>query len=224
METLVKAAPQAVPVILKNLEPYRQEVSPRLREIAEDKDLTTAERTRVSLALLPDDRGQLNDLYDQLQECTVDEFPLIRDALQPYKASLLERLRQSLKNERGNVKTLARFHAGMALAAYAPEDNIWSDAAYADFLAEQLLTSNPDYQRDLREFLKPISKRLLEPLEQRFHEASERSVQEAAANALVDFAGDDPARLARMASEATTGQHKLLYPSLEKPETIHLGG
>src|SRR5262249_20298361 len=68
-DTLLDAAPSAVPVILDNLQPYRQELLPRLRAVRARPEPTgrtqaarrvwQQHRTRAALALLPDDPGQV---------------------------------------------------------------------------------------------------------------------------------------------------------------------
>ena len=93
-------------------------------------------------------------MSQRLLDCSVDEFPVIRNRLQPYNASLLANLWTDFRNPK--LPDEARFHAGMALTAYAAESPDWNDAD-ADFLTRQLLVSNPDDQRKLRSYLHPCA-------------------------------------------------------------------
>src|SRR5262249_36539857 len=99
-DTLLDAAPSAVPVILNNLEPYRQELLPRLRDVRsrpEPAGQTEAarriwqqHRTRAALALLPDDPDQVPFLRQRLldEEVEPEEALLIRGRLQAHGARL----------------------------------------------------------------------------------------------------------------------------------------
>jgi hypothetical protein len=188
---------------------------------------------RRALAQLPVDPGQAAYLHERLLDARLDpafdDFSVIRNALQPPSAPLVAGLWGTLRD----VERAAddRFRAGLALAKYdqtsqkagVSDEPGFSNAGWTDadaaFLAGQLVTANPDYQRSLRAFLSPIGQRLLIPLEITFHDATARdTVREAAANALAEFAADEPDRLARLASEATPEQHRILYPVLTGTE------
>ncbi|HEV3022909.1 MAG TPA: formylglycine-generating enzyme family protein, partial [Pirellulales bacterium] len=105
-----------------------------------------------------------------------------------------------------------RFHAGLALAAYAAASPQWTPDDDA-FLVEQLLAANPEHQPRLREYLRPLDKRLLGNLERLFADPMATvSHQLGAANALAGFAAQDTLRLARLLSAGTPGQYEILYP------------
>ncbi len=166
---------------------------------------------RASLACLPE---QVDYLSQRLLDCSVDEFPVIRNRVQPYNASLLANLWTDFRNPK--LPDEARFHAGMALAAYAAESPDWNDAD-ADYLTRQLLVSNPDDQRKLRSYLHPLRQRLLPPLEKIY---TDPTLGQAAAAAWVDYAPEDAARLARLASESSPGQYLLLYAALTRDGSL----
>ena len=111
--------------------------------LATDASVDPELRLRASLACLPE---QVDYLSQRLLDCSVDEFPVIRNRVQPYNASLLANLWTDFRNPK--LPDEARFHAGMALTAYAAESPDWNDAD-ADYLTRQLLVSNPDVQRKL---------------------------------------------------------------------------
>src|SRR5262245_25498989 len=76
VDALLNATPKAVPTILDGLEPYREQIRPRLREVsqqAEPRNATAAarklwqqHRTRAALGLLPDNAEQLAFLRERL--------------------------------------------------------------------------------------------------------------------------------------------------------------
>ncbi len=138
---------------------------------------------------------------------------MIRNSLEPYKSEFTAALWKTLHDTAEDPEH--RFRAGMALAEYtSPDAGQWTDLD-ADFLAGHLLDSNPDDQPALRGYLAPIGARLVRPLEVKFRDPSAReSVRQAAANALVDVARADVARLASLASEATPAQYRILFPAI----------
>jgi serine/threonine-protein kinase len=91
VDALLNATPKAVPNILDGLEPYREQVRPRLRAVrgqAEPQGATEAtrklwqqHRTRAALALLPEDAAQLPYLRERLlaEETEPEEALLLRD-------------------------------------------------------------------------------------------------------------------------------------------------
>jgi formylglycine-generating enzyme required for sulfatase activity len=71
---------------------------------------------------------------------------------------------------------------------------------------------DPDHQPQLRDYLRPIQRRLLADLERLFADATSESRQLGAVNALADYAANDTPLLARLLAAATPGQFEVLYP------------
>ena len=196
----------------ESLPPYRHWANSLLRQAANAEDTSEEQRLNASLALIPVDATQLGYLSRRLIDCSIEQFPVVRDYLSPHRKTLDAELwrvfRDAAQPER------ARFRAGMALASFSADAPAWNNAD-ADFLAGQLLASNPDNQRDLRSYLVPIGGQLLRPLEVRFKDAKVRdTAHEEAANALADYAAHDPVLLAQLASEATAEQYRIIFPRL----------
>ncbi|MBN1853601.1 MAG: serine/threonine-protein kinase, partial [Pirellulales bacterium] len=214
---LVQAIQSATPaqlekLVVEDLPSYRRWADPVLRQKLQNAESDPSVKLKLSLAMLPVDSTQLSYLHPRLLDCSVEEFPVIRNSLRSHKAKLVGKLWTTLR--KNTERPECRFHAGMALADYARNAKEWAETD-TDFLVSQLLNSNPDYQRDLRGYLTPISPKLLTPLEAKFRDSSERdSIREAAASALANFAADDPVRLAMLASEATPTQYRILFPLL----------
>ena len=213
IDLLCNAEPAAIPLILENLRPFRGEVLPRLRAVRARGDLRPEEQLRLDLALLDDDPARLTGLVEALLSCKHDDFPVLRDRLQPYVASFADRLWQALHDER--AETAVRFRAGLALAEFQPDSDCWT-ADDGVFLARTLLTKGVDRQRELRTDLQPIGPKLLDELFRAFQDpASSSEVRSAATAALATWAGERPQLLAAAASQADAEQFAVLLPALQ---------
>jgi serine/threonine protein kinase/formylglycine-generating enzyme required for sulfatase activity len=196
------------------LEPLRSDTDPQLLAIARDRNEDPTHRLKAYLALSTIDPEQIEYLSWRLLDCSLREFPLIRDKLRPFGPGLAVSLFETLRDP--GQPLAARFRAGLALASYSPGDQAWADADFA-FLAKEMLTAGRDDQRDVREYLRPLGARLLTPLEAAFHDDKARTASRlAAADALADLAHEDGPRLARLASEATAEQYVPLRLALAR--------
>jgi hypothetical protein len=71
----------SVPKIIREYSPYREWAVPRLRTMIDENPETDRLHLHASLALLPDDSGQKDYLYDRMMMANPDEFDVIREAL-----------------------------------------------------------------------------------------------------------------------------------------------
>jgi hypothetical protein len=79
------------------------------------------------------------------------------------------------------------------------------------------MSINTDYQATLRGYLRPIAPSLIAPLEKRFDNLQQREFEQVnAANALADFAGSDPVKLAALLSRATADQYPIVYDRFQQ--------
>jgi serine/threonine protein kinase/formylglycine-generating enzyme required for sulfatase activity len=211
VQTLAAADAAEVPRLLEDLGPYRDWADPMLYRLADDDKAAAGARLRAAIALADDDR-LAGFLAWRLLDCSAREFPAVRDALGSRQEALAPSWLETLRDPRRPAR--ARFHAGMALAHFAPDQTPWSDDDLG-FLATQLLQASRDDQRDLRAALRPLAGGLLPVLEARFAAPRTRtSFRLAAADALADLGRDDPALLARLVSEATPEQYDVLLDAL----------
>jgi serine/threonine protein kinase/formylglycine-generating enzyme required for sulfatase activity len=199
-------------IVQDDLPRYRRWADPQLHALA-DRDTTLPnKRLRASLALLDVDGRQLDYLGPHLLDCSLDEFPVMWAALKKDAGRCAPFLWQALHDPQRPDEQ--RFHAGLALADGLPDAGGWTGAD-AEFLTGQLLRSKRDLQPGLRDFLRPVRRRLLGPLQRVFGDPRARpDLRIAAADALADFARDQPALLARLASEATAEQYDVLRQAL----------
>ncbi len=217
VQSLLKADLAEVPRLLEEMKTYRGWTERRLKRLARvQNQLKEAAHLRLSLALLDSEpQTELPYLRQRLLYCSIPELVLLCASLETFKDELIPPLQEILHS---SEQLTARFHAGLALARYAPEEVEWTDAELG-FLTAQLLDASRDDQRDIRSFLKPLRQLLLAPLEAAFRDEKARTtVRLAAADALADLAGDDPELLARLASEATLEQFDSLRSRLVHPD------
>ncbi len=110
--------------ILEDFEPFPTEILPLLREKLEDPATDPKRRLRASLALLKNDRSQVEFLKQQLLTASVDEFTVIRESLLDERTELVEDLWREI--EEGDPGSTRSLRAAMALAAYAPPTDVAS--------------------------------------------------------------------------------------------------
>ncbi len=171
-----------------------------------------AAQLHARLALVSRDRALVEPLLEELLTNKVVYVGPIRQQLRPYAGELTEKLRAILRDEKAEANR--RFRAAVALADYVPESEAasWSEQDLK-FVAEQLVSSNAEFQPLLRDALRPIRARLLGDLERIFADAKATVAQQlSAANAFADYAASDIPKLSQLLAVATPEQYAVLYP------------
>ncbi|HVS37256.1 MAG TPA: SUMF1/EgtB/PvdO family nonheme iron enzyme [Gemmataceae bacterium] len=217
VEQLGSAGPEAVKPILDALARDRDAVRPRLRELwadASDDPQRRIRRMRAGLALYGEDPSLRDELAHWMLEAPDPrEVLLVRDVLAPHGADLAEWLWSKAEDATGNAEV--RFRALAALAAFAPTDPRWDQAAPA--AVEQLLKADPLQLGVWQEALQPVRERLNDPLVKVFRDPNAApSDRRTAAAVLAEYDGDHPAALANLACDADAEQFALLRPPLDK--------
>jgi formylglycine-generating enzyme required for sulfatase activity len=214
IQALLEASPQAVPGILAGLEPYRDDVLPRLRQLwdQEDRREMRPRLIRVGLALLPVDADAVKGrLYPwMLQASDPQVVLLVRDALRPYRAEFRKDLWKQVDERRTPPEQ--RFRALVALAAFDVDNGRWEQQGAA--VLEQLLRANPLHLPAWVEGLRPVRRVLLGPLTEAFRGRAPAAHQEVVASLLADYAADQPGLLADLALDADARQYALLLSRL----------
>ncbi len=135
--SLMNAETAQVPGIVREMDAVRYWADPLLHTEFENAPADSAAKLHLSLALLPVDGRQIDYLTTQLPVCTLDDFPVIRDALFPHRDRVSESLWQFVLNDENTAAE--RFQAAAALAEFATDDKRWQEIA--PFVARHL-TSN----------------------------------------------------------------------------------
>jgi eukaryotic-like serine/threonine-protein kinase len=206
----------------EELPPYQGWAAPWLRQVADDETRSPDERLRASVALVPAEVGQVSYLRQRLLDCPLDIFPVVRNRLAPHRDDLADDLWKVFRDRQQTAD--ARFRAGMALAAYRPEQSAWTKSD-REYLADALVRAGPDAQREVRDCLRPMAAGLIPPLRALFgDEHLADGARVAAAVALADYAADQPELLAELTAEATATQYRPLFSALtrkaEERETV----
>jgi formylglycine-generating enzyme required for sulfatase activity/tRNA A-37 threonylcarbamoyl transferase component Bud32 len=214
-QRLLESATEDVPPIISELEPYRRWADPRLKAALENAEASKDARAQLhaSLALFPVDPTQLEYLDERLLSATADELPTIRDALREHREELAQRLWAVL--ETADEEPDRRFRAACALATYDPTRNRW--AQVDDVVADRLVMQSAPAVTKWIDCLRPIGKELVAPLSDIFRVQDEQLAPQRlrSAQALAEFAADDPELLADLLMDADQERFAMLYPALE---------
>jgi ABC-type dipeptide/oligopeptide/nickel transport system ATPase component len=132
VQRVLNVSTPKVPDIIDQMSGHRLWSDPLLRKAYNEAADNSTPKLHASLALLPVDSGQVDYLYGRLLEAdSQHEFPVIREALAPYKEGLLDRLWPVVaKPEKG--KEAQRLRAAAALAKYDPDSNRWGSQVHAE--------------------------------------------------------------------------------------------
>jgi eukaryotic-like serine/threonine-protein kinase len=212
---LVSAEPNQLPAIIKELDANPSVAATFLSPLLSTNAITVDEKRaqlHARLALISRDRALIEPLLEELLTNKVVYVGPIRRLLRPYAGELTEKLRAILRDEK--AEALRRFRAAVALVDYVPESEAgsWTEQDLK-FVAEQLVSSNAEFQPLLRDALRPIRARLLGDLEAMFTDARTTDAQKlGAANAFADYAAGHIPKLSQLLTVATPEQYAVLYP------------
>jgi eukaryotic-like serine/threonine-protein kinase len=212
---LVSAEPNQLPFIVNELNSNPKVAASYLSPLLAANAATADEKRaqlHARLAQVSRDRALVEPLLEELLTNKVVYAGPIRQLLRPYAGELTEKLRAILRDEK--AKANRRFRAALALAAYVPESEAssWTEQDLK-FVADQLVSSNAEFQPLLHDALRPIRARLLGDLERIFADAKATVAQQlSAANAFADYAAGDIPKLSQLLAVATPEQYGVLYP------------
>ena len=92
VKRLIAADIIEVPGIVQELDGYRRWADPLLRQEDAEAKKGSNQKLHLDLALLPVDESKIAELRDDLLLVSPSKFPVVRDALLPYKDSVAEPL------------------------------------------------------------------------------------------------------------------------------------
>lgn len=193
VESLLSAEITQVPSVLSDLDHVRKWADPLLKIKVDESADGSAEKLNFSLALLPVDNSQIDYLSGQLPICTLEQFPVVRKALLPYKDKITNMLWRLVQDEEQDVSQ--RFQSAAALATYTPGDERWKEVA--PFIAQHLTsTITSVYVGEWLRLLQPVRHQLTDPLIN-IHSDRRRSEKQRETTALVlaNYLQDRPDRL-----------------------------
>ena len=219
VNALMTADTVRVPLLIKELAPYRSYWKARLARLACEAPEDSRERLHASLALVDEDPGQIEFLVGRLLKATPDEFMVIRAALAEQGATLAEPFWKIVRDP--EAERPLRLRAACALAAFGnPQDSRW--LAVTRDLVAILVKEKPLVLGKWTAALEPLHAVLVDPLVDLFHDnkrpESERNL---ATGFLSDFAARRPEVLLDLMLDANEQQFALLWAVLRKdPDQI----
>jgi formylglycine-generating enzyme required for sulfatase activity/tRNA A-37 threonylcarbamoyl transferase component Bud32 len=192
IDSLLNVEPNAVPTILENLKPFHSTVAAHLKGLPE-QELTTSQRWRVNLALLPDDEGQLTFLQTYILEAPPADLMVIRDALYDHRDSIVGPLWSVLEDARRNGDQKLR--AACVLAKYDSTDAKWG--RFREDVVTALVSVPPMESKPWIAMLRPVGTQLVEPLQARYRDRSPQrdSERPLLVAALAEYLRDQPKKL-----------------------------
>jgi len=212
---LVSAEPNQLSDIVKALDANPEVSAIFLSPLVSVNAQTADERRKqlhARLAQVSRDQSLIEPLAEELLMGKVTYVAPIRRQLRPAATQLAEKFWAILRDEKAGAER--RFRAALALADYVPESRAaaWTEQDLK-LVAEQLVTSNAEFQPLLRDALRPIRVRLQANLERIFADPQATDGQRlSAANAFADYAASDIAKLSVLLTVATPEQFAVLYP------------
>ncbi|MCY2947863.1 MAG: SUMF1/EgtB/PvdO family nonheme iron enzyme, partial [Planctomycetota bacterium] len=212
-DRLLVAYTPDVPVVVKALQPFRWWADPLLRATLAEAESQGQARARLhaSMALLPVDDRQVEYLTGQLLIAEPVHVPILRDALKPHQAELVERLWGVAKEPQ---PVSQRLRAATALAAFASDDPRW--AVVAADVANDLVRVPSVHLAMWLEVLRPVRHYFLPQLTTVFQDKARSDVERAlATDALADWAADNPAVLAELLMAADERQFASIFSALQ---------
>jgi formylglycine-generating enzyme required for sulfatase activity len=213
VESLRAAGTTDAPPVIKQLAGYRRWADPRLRRMFRDSDESSRDRLHASLALLPVDPAQADYLGRRLLGVAPAELPVLRAALEPHRSRLTPTLWTEL--EKARPGDLGLLTSAAALALYDPDGPRWSELGGK--VAEALVQVNPVFLGHWLDALRPVRTKLAAPLERIFVKGGGSETEhELATSILVDYAADDPDRLASLLMTADPKAYLAFFPIAER--------
>jgi formylglycine-generating enzyme required for sulfatase activity len=202
--------------IIDELGNYRAWADPRLEEVLADPAASRDRQLRALLALLPEDRRyvdrrHVDRLRERLLEADPGEFPIIRDALAPYRADLVAGFWEMLQSGPGDPDR--RFRAAAALASYDPASPRWDRPKR--WVAGQLVAQPTLVLPRWVEAFGPVKHRLIPGLLATLREGSGPPAAPAvAAEVIGAYAAGEPMALAEALAYAPPKSFAVLFARL----------
>ncbi len=219
VQRLTSSDTASVPLILKDIERFRNDVGPELRnEFDRARDETG--KLRLSLALLPVDASQVDYVFSRLLESQPSEVQVTRDALAAYQGKLLDRLWAVVEGPASGRES-QRLRAAAALAQYDPNNAKWSHVQEA--IVNDLVNVPAVYLSFWMDLLRPVRTSLIPHLSAIFEDGRRRETERSLATDIIaDYAADNPTTLANLLMNADERQFAAIFPRLKDHRSLAL--
>jgi hypothetical protein len=165
------------------------------------------------LALVPVDQSKIAELTEDLTLVSTGQFPILRDALLPFRESVAEPLWNVALDQKQMYQR--RFQAACALATYTPDDKRWTQIN--TIVAAHLVTLEASALVAWRESLRPAKDQLIMPLALIYRDTKQKEQSRIyATETLADYAADRPDELFDLLADAEQFQFPVLFEELAR--------
>jgi serine/threonine protein kinase/formylglycine-generating enzyme required for sulfatase activity len=200
------------PAIIDDIAEFRQLTDPQLEKVLADPTAPSERQLRARLALLPVDPRQVEYLRENMLDADPISFLVLREALMPYRAELVDGFWDILAARRGDPQR--QFRAAAALAAYDPTGGRWKDVE--SWVAKQLVVQPTLLLPHWVEALRPIKDRLVPSLMAILRDRTTQPTTFAVVAEVVgDYASQDPGILVDAIAHAGPNSFPTLLSRLQ---------
>ena len=208
VQQLFKIDTPQIPGIIQAIGGYRRWTDPELRQAIEATSVDPKVKLHASLALLPVDASQVSYLQTRLLGADWGELPVLRDALEPYRADLIASLWTAVESAKAGDPRL--LPSAGALALYDPEGPRW--AGLSGKVAEALVMENSLIVGARFEALRPVRDKVLIPLAAILRDKSRSETDRSrVADILVSLGRDDPGLLADLLMDSDADTYRRIF-------------
>jgi serine/threonine protein kinase/formylglycine-generating enzyme required for sulfatase activity len=213
VQSLKTANTTDIPSLVQELSGYRRWADHRLKRLLAESDKASREHLHASLALLPVDPSQVDDLFRGMLTADPTTLPVLRDALRPHGSRLIGRLWPVLEAAKPGDSDL--LPAASALASYDPESAQWRSTGGK--VAQALVAANSIHLGPWLELLLPVRNKVTKPLASIFRDKSRpESERTQAINIIADYGGDDLELIVDVLLDAEPKAYAALFPIVQR--------
>ncbi len=169
-------------------------------------------KLRASLALLPEDPGQVDYLSERLIDAKPAELVVLCNFLRGHGTQLSPRLWDILEaNGPDNSRVLG---SSGALARFAHESPRWQGCSAK--VAGAMVSVNPIHVSEWLAIFRPVKEQLRAALLSILRNSRDETDRMHAMNYLVDYAAESPEKLVDLLQEAGAKEFALVFPEIER--------
>ncbi len=213
---LLVARTDEVPAVLRELDPLKSQVVPRLHELLLDPLTLPSELFRARLALVTEDASQVEPLLAATGSLSVPELDLVIEGLQIHQAAAQKQLWSMVSST--NLPEDAWLRVVYTLTAFDDSSSKWQ--TYAERLCDSILNQNPTLVSQMAKVLARQSAAIATPLLKRFQSTnSDFETRLNSATLLAQCCDNRPELLSEMIVTAKPEQFAALLPVMQAGST-----
>jgi len=209
-----------LPELAEEVSRYRRWAEPTLRDILDDPSSTPSERLHARLLLLDIEPGQLGPLEVALRTAQPNEMDELCEMLRPRADRVRSGLWVQAEDPRTPSDALLRIACVLArIDATSPR---WDRIAFA--VSRSLISQNALFESQWLAAMRPVRHKLLPSLVEMFRTTDPHAPRLRLADAVANYASDQPELLADLLMETDERQYRQMWPACAalKPRMLEL--